>query len=114
MRYLLFITVFVLNIYANELIVTVIYENDGAHKIEKVKYTNGETALDVLKKVSEVQSYNLGKYKFVSSIDGKKSIKGRYGWFYTIDGKDVNQTASTNKLNDNKTMQWVYKREACN
>lgn len=99
--------------FANDLTVSIIYGDDSKYEVIKTKYKNGMTALEVLENIADIKLKKAGKYTFVNSINGKKAIKGSYGWFYSIDGKKTNQLASTYKLKNNESMKWIYDLEAC-
>ncbi len=111
MRYIAILFLTILYSYADNITVTIIYE-DRDDKVVKTTYKDGDTALEVLDKIADI-TVAKGKYKFIRSIDGKKSIPGSFGWFYTIDGESVHKMASSYKLHDNKTMTWIYKVEDC-
>ena len=113
MKQFLLIAFLVLNIFANELTVTIVYDDNRADTVVKTTYENGETALGILDRVATIETSKTGKYNFVRSINGKLSQKGKYGWFYLIDGQSVHKMASNYKLHDNKTMTWIYKVEDC-
>ena len=99
--------------FANDIAVTILYGNGKPDKVIQTTYTPGMSALDLLKKVSSVQTSKTGKFLFVRSIDGVKSDVGKFGWFYLIDGESVATTAENYLLKDAKSMLWVYKVEAC-
>ncbi|MEW5831747.1 MAG: DUF4430 domain-containing protein [Campylobacterota bacterium] len=99
---------------AQEIDVTLIYGDGRPERTVRTEYTPGATtALELLKKVSLVETEQKGKYTFVRSIDGKKSVVGKFGWFYLIDGQSVHTMAQNYTLEDAKTMTWLYKVEAC-
>lgn len=113
MKTLVILVFLLLNGFAEELTVTIQYGNTMPDKVIKTVYTPGMSALAVLQQISAVQTSKTGKYLFVRSIDGVKSKIGKFGWFYTVDGKPVNTTAQNTILKDAKTMTWIYKVEAC-
>lgn len=113
MKSVLIILFLVLHIFANEITVTIVYDDDKEDKTVTTTYENGETALDILAKVATIKTSKTGKYNFVRSIDGRVSQKGKFGWFYLIDDKSVHKMASNFKLHNNKTMTWIYKVEDC-
>lgn len=102
-----------LPVFAQSLTVTVIYGNGKPDKTATTTYEEGSSALDALRSVSTVETSSTGPYLFVRSIDGTRSIIGRFGWFYLIDGQNVPVTAQNYRLKDAKTMTWIYKEEAC-
>jgi hypothetical protein len=99
--------------FANDITVTILYGNAIPDKIVQTTYSPEMSALDLLKKVSTVQTSKTGKFLFVRSIDGVKSDVGKFGWFYLIDGESVATTAENYLLKDAKSMLWIYKVEAC-
>lgn len=102
-----------LSLLAGEIEVTIVYGNGKPDKVVKTAYDEGTSALEVLRKVSDVETSQKGAYSFVRSIDGVRSVVGKFGWFYLIDGESVHKTAGNYLLKDAKTMTWVYKVEAC-
>jgi hypothetical protein len=113
MKQMLFIILCAVALWAKPIEVTIIYGDGRADKVVVSEYTEGITALELLKKVSRVETEQKGKFTFVRSIDGKKSVVGKFGWFYLIDGQSVHKMAQNYVLEDAKTMTWVYKVEAC-
>ncbi len=114
MKYIFLLFVLTTFLMSEQIKVTIIY---GTHKLDKVvntEYQNGTTALELLKKISDVQAVKTGKYNFVRSIDGVKSEVGVYGWFYLIDGESTHRMAEKFLLNNNKTMTWYIHKEQCN
>lgn len=102
-----------LNVLANDIEVTVIYGNNMPDKVVTATYSEGTTALDLLKQVSNVVTAKNGKFTFVRSVDGVQSVVGKFGWFYLINGESVHKMAENYVLKDAKNMTWVYKVEAC-
>jgi hypothetical protein len=113
MKHLLLILFFAVTVWGNPIEVTIIYGDTKPDKVVVSEYAEGITALELLKKVSHVETEEKGKFTFVRSIDGKKSVVGKFGWFYLIDGESVHTMAQNYVLKDVKTMTWVYKVEAC-
>lgn len=114
MKYFTFILLFgLVTLWSDPIEVTIIYANDTPDKVVKTEYTEGTTALELLKKVSRVETTQKGKFIFVRSVDGVKSVVGKFGWFYLINGESVHKMAQNYLLKDAKTMTWVYKVEAC-
>ena len=101
------------SILANDIEVTIVYGNGTPDKIVQTHYTPGMSALEVLQKVSIVQTSKTGRFLFVRSIDGLTSQVGKFGWFYLIDGRSVHTTAENYLLKNEKSMLWIYKVEAC-
>ncbi len=113
MKFISLLFIIGLSVFANDIEVTILYGNGKPDKIVQTTYTPGMSALEVLQKVSSVQTSKTGKFLFVRSIDGVKSEIGKFGWFYLIDGESVATTAENYPLKDAKRMLWVYKVEAC-
>jgi len=93
--------------------VTIIYGNDKPDKVINTEYTEGMSALELLKKVSTVETEQKGDFIFVRSIDGMRSVVGKFGWFYMINGEATHKMAQNYVLKDASTMTWFYKVEAC-
>ena len=60
-----------------------------------------------------MQTYTLGVYRFIRSVDGIAGKPGGMGWFYSIDGVPAKTTAEKRQLLDATTMTWRYKAAAC-
>ncbi|DAB39452.1 MAG: hypothetical protein A2023_04110 [Sulfuricurvum sp. GWF2_44_89] len=102
-----------LHCWGENLTVTLHYGDAKPDKVIETAYSPGMSALDVLKRISRVETSKTGQYRFVRSIDGVQSQIGKFGWFYLIDGESVHTTAENFILNDAQTMTWIYKVEAC-
>lgn len=76
-------------------------------------YIEGSTALELLKKAAMVQTRQVGEFEFVASINGVKSIPGKMGWFYTLDGEKAKVTASKQRLEGTTAMAWRYREDHC-
>lgn len=113
MRYIAFLILFCITLFANEIEVTVIYGEDTPSKVVTATYKDGTTALELLKQVCVVETSKKGKFTFVRSIDGVKSDVGKMGWFYLIDGESVHKMAENYVLDGAKSMIWILKVEAC-
>lgn len=111
-----FLTVIFFGLYllrADPIEVTIIYGNDKPDKVINTEYTEGMSALDLLKKVSRVETSQSGPFTFVRSVDGVQSVVGKFGWFYMINGETTHKMAQNYILKDALTMTWVYRVEAC-
>ena len=93
--------------------VTIDYADKKPTKKIEVHFKEGMTALALLQSVSDVSTKNVGKYTFITSIDGVKSKPRKMGWFYQIDGKDADKVASANVLGPIETMKWEYRADNC-
>ena len=87
----------------------VIYENSA------VPIAEGETVLDVLKKVLKEQKIPLSeKHGYVRSINGlNEKLRGEQsfpqsGWLYQVNGVFPNMAANQYKLQAGDRMEWVY------
>jgi hypothetical protein len=100
-------------LFANQIEVAIVYGADRPVKKITAEYENGISALELLSKVAKIRTSETGKYTFVRSIDSKRLVKGSYGWFYMIDGKEMDTMSSGYKLQNNKSMTWIYKVEEC-
>jgi len=77
------------------------------------EYDEGMSAMKLLPQVAEVQTYQLGVFVFVKSIDKVKSERGKTGWFYGIDGVSAKKLANSYLLKDAHDMKWSYRAESC-
>ncbi len=100
-------------VFAGSLAVNVIYGGGKPEKNVVTEYETGMNALDVLKRVSRVETSQTGEFVFVRSIDGVRSVIGKYGWFYLIDGQPPGVIAQRYRLENAHTMTWYYGVEAC-
>jgi len=82
-------------------------------RVVETIYSEGMTALNVLKQVAEVQTHQVGGFVFVRAIDKIRSERGKMGWFYSIDGVSAKRIADSYRLKDERTMRWSYRVEAC-
>lgn len=89
------------------------YGSERPSQTISANYRQGTTALQLLTSVATVRTRQVGNYQFVASINGLKSIPGKMGWFYTLDGEDAKVTASVNELDGISQMRWVYRVENC-
>ncbi len=112
MKYLAILLLTFVYSFADDITVTITYGDERPDTVIETTYKEGETALEVLQKAAEVKVAN-GKYKFVRSINGKKSIPGVYGWFYLVNDKSPGKMASGFKLESALSMTWYYKVEQC-
>lgn len=98
---------------SENVLVTIDYADKKPTKSVEVDFKAGMTALELLQSVAEVSTKNVGKYTFITSIDGVKSKPKKMGWFYKVDGKDANKVASAYVLEEIKTMRWEYRADNC-
>ncbi len=76
-------------------------------------YQSGETVLEVLKSVAEVETHYAGMYNMVVAIDGIEGVRGDMGWYYRVDGEPAKQTAARFVPEGVKAIRWVYKTDVC-
>lgn len=112
MKYIVILLLGVVFLRADDITVRITYGNGTPDTVVETAYKEGDTALEVLSKAAKITTAK-GKYKFVRSINGKKSVPGVYGWFYLVNGKSPGKMASTYKLKDAHSMTWYYKVEQC-
>lgn len=93
--------------------IQIVYGSAKESKTVQTTYKNGDTALAVLGKVAKVRTKKVGKFLFVTSIDGVASSPQKMGWFYSVDGQSADKTASDNRLKDAKSMRWEFHVDNC-
>ncbi|HBX88128.1 MAG TPA: hypothetical protein DEG09_05865 [Marinilabiliaceae bacterium] len=71
------------------------------------------TALEVLQHATVVETHPVGKYVFVSAIDGLSTIRGDKAWYYKVNGTSPGVIAINNRLNNGDTVCWMYKKDVC-
>ncbi len=77
-------------------------------------WTHGNpTALEAVQAVAKVNTRPIGKYIFVSSIDGIETRRREKAWYYTVNGKSPGKLAVWNELKDGDTVRWIYKKDVC-
>ncbi len=113
MRFLAVILFLQLILSAQQIEIGINYGKTKEPKTVKIEYENGETALTALKRAANVKTKKVGEFLFVTSIDGVASSPGKLGWFYSVDGKGANKTASANILTDAKSMKWEFLVDSC-
>jgi hypothetical protein len=113
MKQFILTLIFAIGLWGNPIEVTLIYGNGYPDKVVTTEYSEGMNALELLKRVSNVVTAKNGKFTFVRSIDGVKSVVGKFGWFYLINGESVHKMAENYVLKDVKSMTWLYRVEAC-
>ena len=113
----LYVFVFALlwtNLMASDrVLVTIDYGGLKPTKRVEVELKAGMTALSALQNAADVTTKSVGKYTFVTSIDGVKSQSRKMGWFYQVDQNRADKLASDNVLGNIKTMVWEFKADNC-
>ncbi len=92
---------------------TIDYADKKPLEVIEVEFRQGMTALELLQRAAKISTKTVGKYIFVSSINGVKSHSKNMGWFYSVDGVDANKIASDNVLKDVKEVRWTFKTANC-
>jgi hypothetical protein len=69
--------------------------------------------LEALQTVAAVETHPVGKYVFVTSIDGVKGTRGETAWHYTVDGESPGELAYSKVLAGTEHVTWVYKKDVC-
>lgn len=100
-------------LFAQTIEIDISYGGVKEARTAKTEYKNGETALAVISRVAKVKTKKVGEYLFVTSIDGVASTPQKMGWFYLLDGKNADKTASSHKLTNEKSMRWEYHVDNC-
>lgn len=93
--------------------ITIDYGQERAARTVAAPYANGMTALSVLRRVADVRTKKAGAFTFITAIDGIRSAPQKMGWFYSIDGKNADKTASTFLLENAHSMRWEYRPDNC-
>jgi hypothetical protein len=102
-------------------------ENDGARKIVieieygknheprtvEVLLEKSQTVLELLQKVSTVETHPAGKYVFVTAIDEVAGKRGETAWYYTIDGESPKEVAYSKVIDKESHIKWTYKKDVC-
>jgi hypothetical protein len=93
--------------------VTIDYGQVRPVRTVTVSYGRGMTALGVLKRAAKVRTKKVGRFVFINAIDGVRSEPQKMGWFYSVDGRHADRTASTFILENAHTMRWEYRPDHC-
>jgi hypothetical protein len=93
--------------------VTIDYGKERPARTVRASYEEGATALGVLRGVARVRTKEAGAFTFVTAIDGVRSSAGVMGWFFSVDGRHADKTASSFVLHDAETMRWEYREDRC-
>jgi len=110
-----FLAVFLLPIlvFAQTINIEITYGSVKEARTTKTEYKSGESALAVISRVANVKTKKVGQYLFITSIDGVVSAPQKMGWFYLLDGKNADKTASSHILTNEKSMRWEYHIDNC-
>lgn len=93
--------------------VTIDYGKERPARTVRVSYADGVTALSVLQAVAKVRTKKAGSFTFVTAVDGIRSTAGVMGWFFSVDGRHADKTASRFLLRSAETMRWEYRADHC-
>jgi len=110
---LLLTPLYAADISERPLTVTIDYGAERPSRTVTTAYRPGTTALELLRRVAAVQTYTLGAYRFIRSVDGIAGKPGGMGWFYSIDGVPAKTTAEKRQLLDAAAMTWRFKPALC-
>lgn len=110
-----FLTVLLLPIwlFAQTIDIEISYGGIKETRTIKTEYKSGDSALAAVSKVAKVRTKKVGEFIFITSIDGVASSPQKMGWFYTVDGKSADKTASSYILTNEKTMRWEFHTDNC-
>jgi len=97
----------------NKIDIEINYGGAKEPRVVQTAYKDGETVLAVLSRVARVKTKKVGEFLFVTSIDGVTSSPQKMGWFYSVDGKSADKTASQNTLANAKSMRWEFHTDNC-
>jgi len=100
-------------IVARHIAMEIDYGKGRPTRVAQHIYREGETALDILKAVAEVETHYAGIYNMVVGIDGVRGVRGDMAWYYRVDGKPAKQIAATFVPDGVDTIRWVYKTDVC-
>jgi hypothetical protein len=79
----------------------------------EVSAAHDGTVLEALQTVATVETHPVGKYVFVTAIDGVKGKRGETAWYYTVDGKSPGRLAYAKPLEGARHIRWIYKQDVC-
>ncbi len=79
-------------------------------RINDVEYKEGETALDLTKKVANVETKGNGEQAFITSINGRTANDKKHEfWSLAINGRDSEVGAGTYKVQAGDVIAWSIK-----
>lgn len=81
-------------------------------KIE-TSWKEGLSALEALQFVAEVRTHPVGKYVFVSAINGIEGVPNKSVWYYEINGKPATKIAIDQPLKSGDIITWIHKQDVC-
>jgi hypothetical protein len=96
-----------------KIVVEIDYGGIQPSRTVEVSSTKGKTALEILQTVATVETHPVGKYVFVTSIDGVAGKRGETAWYYTVDGDSPGELAYSKALNGTERIKWTYKKDVC-
>jgi hypothetical protein len=112
MRYILF-CLLPLWLFGQNMQIDINYGGVKNARTINTEYKAGESALAVLSRVAKVKTKKVGDFVFIVSIDGVVGKPQKMGWFYTVDDKGADKTASSYILTNEKSMRWEYHADNC-
>jgi len=98
------------NIHANQKSVTVALDF-GSHRpyqTETIKWYQGMTALVALKQVSSVQTKKYHNWILVNSINGIKSERAKFAWFFDLNGLHQDKMPGKVEMKPGDFLRWIY------
>ncbi len=78
-----------------------------------VQVKAGATALEALQYACVTETHPVGKYVFVSSINGVVGVPKEKVWYYKVNGVSPKVLAINNSLKDGDVIRWIYKTDVC-
>lgn len=96
-------------------VVTVVVDYGGLQpeRIIEVRWQEGYTAMRALQHAARIETYALGNYVFVTSIDGVKGERGVKGWYYTLNGNAATALAIHAQVQSGDVIRWIFKDDVC-
>lgn len=89
------------------------YGNLKPARTVRAVQTQGKTVLEVLQSVAVVETHPVGKYVFVTAIDGIHGKRGDMAWYYLVDGQSPGELAWTKKAEGLTSVKWIYQKDVC-
>ncbi len=82
-------------------------------RVVEVPLVKGQTVLELLERVASVETHPVGGHVFVTAIDGVEGKRGETAWYYKIDDQSPKELAYSKRLDDEKHIKWIYKKDHC-
>lgn len=81
-------------------------------KIE-TNWMEGLSAMEALQFVAEVTTHPVGKYVFVTAINGVEGVPNKSVWYYEINGEPAKKIAIDQLLKSGDVVTWIHKKDVC-